>query len=242
MGSPFYRLYRQQRYRSAIRMWKRIPRHPDFKYELLEGDLWITGRPRAIDALLDLSVPPAQMPSRASRENDQLQIRKLTDADWPNLTDVFIGGYADQQPFASWSGPALQRAARSCLSHAKDGGEGPLIHEACHVALGISPGQQDSAICGALLATLVDARHIPSIPTEATVTVDGVVRVPHLTYLFVDRWRRRRGVGTQLLLSAIRALREARYTHLASTVLHGSAPSLIWHWRNGFSVLSGSYF
>ena len=48
----------------------------------------------------------------------------------------------------------------------------------------------------------------------------------------------RYGVGSALLARSVNALREIGYRELASTFLLGNESSTLWHWRNGFRLLS----
>src|SRR5262249_41871881 len=67
--------------------------------------------------------------------------------------------------------------------------------------------------------------------------VERRLGLPHLTWVFVTPRRKCRGVGTQLLEQAVRALRGLGYDRLASTFLLGNEASAVWHWRNGFRLL-----
>ena len=62
--------------------------------------------------------------------------------------------------------------------------------------------------------------------------------VPHLTWVFVHPWEARHGIGTALLAASVAALREMGFEQLASTFMLDNGPSALWHWRNGFRLLS----
>ena len=51
------------------------------------------------------------------------------------------------------------------------------------------------------------------------------------------------GVGTALLAAAVGELLALGYTQILSTFMLGNDSSMLWHWRNGFQLLSypGSY-
>jgi hypothetical protein len=51
------------------------------------------------------------------------------------------------------------------------------------------------------------------------------------------------GIGSALLGHATNALLKLGYTELASTFLLGNESSTLWHWMNGFRLISyaGSY-
>jgi L-amino acid N-acyltransferase YncA len=51
----------------------------------------------------------------------------------------------------------------------------------------------------------------------------------------------RHGVGSALLAAAVRELLALGFPRLFSTFLLGNESSLLWHWRNGFQLLSSPY-
>ena len=67
--------------------------------------------------------------------------------------------------------------------------------------------------------------------------------IPHLTWIFVNPWTARQGVGSALLDAVVRGLRSEGYDRLGSSFLLGNDSSTLWHWRNGFRLISftGAY-
>jgi GNAT superfamily N-acetyltransferase len=61
---------------------------------------------------------------------------------------------------------------------------------------------------------------------------------PHLTWIFVVPGQSGRGLGSTLLDTAAAALLARGYRELATTMLVGNDSSLLWHWRNGFRLLT----
>jgi L-amino acid N-acyltransferase YncA len=61
---------------------------------------------------------------------------------------------------------------------------------------------------------------------------------PHLTWIFVTRFLAGKGVGSLLLTAAVTKLRALGFTQLLTTFVLGNDSSMLWHWRNGFELLS----
>lgn len=209
----------------------RLPRHPSFRYELIKGTVYITPRPRHHHALLSLRPWPAQPDCAA-------QVAPLAPEDWMALTAPFAAAFRATQPFAGLGAAQLREAAEDCLKRTADGGDGPCVAAASFVAR--TPGRDP---LGALLVTLLPDRDLSSWaayswdqpPPEDC--VERRLGRPHLTWLFVDPWHARRGLGTALLAASVNALVAMGYRELLSTFLLGNDASALWHWRNGFRLL-----
>jgi GNAT superfamily N-acetyltransferase len=117
------------------------------------------------------------------------------------------------------------------LEWARQGKDGPLLPTACFVA---RAGEQDAsngeaAIVGAAIITLLPAGRL-----RYASRTSGYV--PHLNWIFVPWMEQRRGVATMLLGSIVRELRALGHSMLASTVITGNAPAVLWHWSCGFRL------
>jgi GNAT superfamily N-acetyltransferase len=206
-----------------------LPRNAAYRYELLDGRVWINPRPRYFHALLDLE---------AERDGARAAVepRPLRDDDWDDLAELFAAAFRSQQPFAGLDEATRLQAARQCLAQTRGGGDGPWIEAASFVA------PADEAL-GAILITLLpdadptswDGYHWPEPPPPDC--LERRLGRPHLTWVFVAPGQSGQGVGTALLDAAAAALRGLGYREMASTFLVGNDSSMLWHWRNGFRLL-----
>ena len=125
------------------------------------------------------------------------------------------------------------------MKFTREGGDGPIIHAACYVAM--SQGQDD--LVGGVLVTLVppvDLDDFWSLRWETSPPEDCVERRmghAHLTWIFLSPSYAGYGVGTALLSHAVLSLIELGYSELLSSFILGNESSLCWHWRNGFELL-----
>jgi GNAT superfamily N-acetyltransferase len=222
----------------SIEQFHQLPRHPAYKYEFIEGETWLTPRPRYYHAILDLK-PLAATPLPHADPNAVL--RPLRPDDWENaLPEVFAAAFHDQQPFSGLEHDKLRGAALKSLTQTRDGTDGPWIERASFVAV---DGNLEHVI-GAILATLLPdadlsewgAYHWREAP-PADCLERGLGR-PHVTWVFVSPFYKGHGVGTALLNTSARQLLALGYTELASTFLAGSDSSMLWHWRQGFRLLA----
>jgi GNAT superfamily N-acetyltransferase len=214
-----------------------LPRNPAYKYEYLDGEAYLTPRPRHYHALLELRAP-AQASLEAARTGTT--IRPARRADLAELEQAFAGAFSRMQPFGSLEEGPRREAARQCLERTGSGGDGPWIERASFVAVGSEPPHP----VGAVLVTLLpagdpcdwDSYYWTEPPPPDC--VERRLGRPHLTWIFVTPLNAGRGVGTALLAAAVRELLALGFTRLASTFLLGNDSSMLWHWRNGFQLLA----
>lgn len=210
----------------------RLPRHPAYKYELIEGETWISPRPRYYHARLGLR-------DYAPLDAAPVFLRPLREADWEGLVPVFASAFYRQEPFASAGDEGRQEAAAYSLTQTRSGEDGPLIGRACFVA----EDEQGRAL-GAVLVTLVpkeDPEGLGGLVWEKPPPEGCVERCEgwaHLTWVFVSHFSAGHGVGTALLAAAVRELLAMGYEDLLSTFLAGNVSSMLWHWRQGFRLLA----
>lgn len=81
-----------------------------------------------------------------------------------------------------------------------------------------------------LIVTLASVDHLRGAPLSAGESL------PHLDWIFVSWMEQRHGIGTRLLRAVVGELRALGYSTLASTVMTGNAPPMLWHWSNGFRL------
>jgi GNAT superfamily N-acetyltransferase len=235
MSAEFFRI---QRLSLPPDEFRRLPRNAAYKYELLEGEAWLSPRPRYQHALLDLASfvgPPADELPR------DVSLRRLRESDWAELPDLFAAAFRLVQPYGSLDEAARREAAVKCLDQTRTGGDGPLLESACHVAV----SRERSRVEGVILLTFIpladlsdpDASARWEGPTPPDAIKRGLGR-PHLTWIFVSPFDAGHGIGTALLSAAVRELTALGFTDLATTFLVGNDQSMLWHWRNGFRLLA----
>jgi predicted N-acetyltransferase YhbS len=211
--------------------FEQLPRHPAYKYELLDGVTHIAPWPRHCHAQLNLR--RFRVPEGAAAET---ALRLATPADIEAMIPLLVGAFAHGQPFGSLSDADARSAAEKSLRDVFAGNDGPLAEPASFVAL------DGAQIVGAILITLVPGGmssdwdsyqwHEPA-PPDLWAQCNGQ---PHLTWIFVKRWSQGTGVGTRLLQEGARVLKKHGYATLWSTFLIGNDSSMRWHWRNGFEL------
>ena len=212
--------------------FRQLPQHPAFRYEYLDGTAKLSARLRRYHALASLTGPA---PATATKDRT---LRPVAAADWEQLPQRFAEAFSDTAPLSLLE-PALRlTAARDCLERTQAGEHGLLIESASFVAT--ADGQIDAAVLITLLQAgdlerFDDPRWSEPPPPDALQTGWGR---PHLTWVFTTPHAGRRGLASALLQRARAALAELGYTELASTFLLGNEPSLLWHWKNGFRLLS----
>jgi len=230
-------LYRTLKLSLSPEEFRRLPRNAAYKYELIAGEVWLTPRPRFYHALLDLptfTAPPADT-------LDGIVLRQLQPEDWDALPQVFAAAFRTLPPFGSLDSATRLDAARKCLAQTHSGGDGPLLEQACFVALEPVRGH----ICGAVLPTLtpqvdlsdsdVSARWEGLPPPDC---IELRLGRPHLTWIFVGPMNTGEGIGTALLAAAVQQLLAMGFHDLATTFVAGNHQSMLWHWRNGFRLLA----
>lgn len=212
----------------------RLPRHPAYKYQLIDGIAYLSPWPRYGHASLDLQ--------RFQVEESDLgpvSLRAAAGDDIARLAPIFASGFARLQPFSSLSDEQRRQAAEQCLQRTFTGNDGVLVAPASFVAF--EPGR----LVGGILITLLpgedptewDSYHWnESPPADLWINQQGQ---PHLTWIFVSPVHQGTGVGTLLLREAVRVLHAQGYRSLWTTFLVGNDSSMLWHWRNGFELLPG---
>jgi hypothetical protein len=219
------------------RQFHRLPQDPSYKYEYLGKAAWLSPRPKLQSARLELR-HPGVLPAVVDA-HDPVCFRPLEEHDWPRLPRLFAGAFHRVQPFASLSDRRRLEAARSCLKFTREGGDGPLIRPACHLAL----SQEHQHPVGAVLVTLIppvdleDAWSLRWKSPPPPNCIEQRLGHAHLTWIFVGPWHAGYGVGTALLARASLGLIELGYSELVSSFILGNTASMLWHWRNAFQLL-----
>jgi GNAT superfamily N-acetyltransferase len=217
--------------------FQQLPRNGAYKYEYIEDRAWLNPRPRYYHALLDLEAWAERPPEGVSRT---AKLRAVRPTDWEELAPLFAAAFDRQQPFCGLQDEQRIQAVRKSLAFTRSGGDGPWIEAASFVATDGEGGHE----AGAILVTLLPdtdpsswhSYHWPeSPPSDALAWRLGR---PHLTWIFVSPFVAGQGIGTLLLSAAVRELLALGYKTMASTFLIGNDSSMLWHWRNGFRLLT----
>lgn len=220
--------------------WKQfheLPKSPVYKWEYWDGQAHLTARPKAYSCVLHLT-PKVVSDTLSFARDEVFRFRPIAEGDWEQLPHVFSAAFSHVPPFCGMEDDASLSAAGACLDKTKAGGDGPLIHTACFVAAG-----GDEELCGAALVTLhkdIDLSSLddPRWKTPPPEALERKLGRPHLTWIFVPPLLTRHGLGTVLLSHSINALLGLGYQQLASTFLLGNESSTLWHWMNGFQLVT----
>lgn len=211
----------------------RLPRHTAYRYELLDGEVYISPRPRWYHALLDLATESSFKELELPKS---VRLRPLQPTDWSAFPPVFSSAFHSVQPFASLNDDERLTAAQTALNQTRTDGDGPLIESACHVAF----DEERNRIVGATLITLIPLVDLSDFDRTARweQSPETSQGRPHLTWTFVSAMEAGHGIGTALLAATVRVLHDKGFIDLASTFLEGNESSTLWHWRNGFRLLA----
>lgn len=176
-------------------------------------------------------------------KQDIATIRPLGDEDWDELPRVMASAFGGQSPFlVSSTDDERVSVAGTLIRETRRHHFGRLIAPACFVAV----ERGGTGIVGAVLlnhCTYTQTSGFRWCAGEEFVPWDpGVTDPPppmaHLTWAFVADGFAGRGVGTALLAHATEALRGLGYQDVASTFPKANSSSVLFHWRNGFRLLS----
>jgi GNAT superfamily N-acetyltransferase len=217
--------------RMSMEQFQQLPRNAAYKYEYLDRQAYLSPRPRHFHALLDLQRPRAAV-------DKEVDIVPLPAANVMGLADLFAAAFGTIQPYGCLDDRTRLRAANEALARVLAGGDGPFIERASFVA------RERDQIVGAILLTLLplgDPCDYESYEWKSALPADCIARClgrPHLTWIFVSPFHAGRGAGTALLAAAAARLLEMGFTQLLSTFMIGNESSMLWHWRNGFELLS----
>ncbi|WP_171187905.1 hypothetical protein [Alienimonas chondri] len=245
------------RFAAPIEVYHRLPQHPGWKWEYFGGEVVASPRPKSRSCVKTfgdgdpLDAVPPDLRDAALDDGSPVSTRPLTDADWDVLPGVLHGAFGRTAPFAQMTAERSQEVAGECMENVRAGQWGPLIEPACLIIEGEPKFRRKEdgegpVVLGTVLVTLYrpssdddplfEWRPAKDPPDDWLETNWGR---PHLTWVFVNGWEARHGLGTCLLTDACRALQSLGYGELTSTFLTGNHQSAFWHWRNGFRLLTG---
>ncbi|GIW80111.1 MAG: hypothetical protein KatS3mg105_1918 [Gemmatales bacterium] len=214
--------------------FQRLPRNGAYRYEYLAGKAYLSPWPRYYRALLDLP-PPVEYLAEPNLTIWPMEINQMD-----KLASLFSDAFSTVPPFGGLPDEERLDAARQALRHTQSGGDGPWIRQASFIA-GCS-----GELFGAILVTLLPPESLLGFAHsrwQQVPPLDCIQRrlgIPHLTWIFVSPWHAGRGIGTALLQTACQELVKMGFRQLLSTFMSGNESSMLWHWRNGFRILSDS--
>ena len=113
--------------------FRALPMNPAYRYEYVDGCALLSPRPKYYRATLELGavdVPEAEILARSP-----IAVRPLREDDWDRLPAIFAAAFHRVSPFSSLDDERRLDAARGCLDKTRSGGDGPIVPEACLVAV-----------------------------------------------------------------------------------------------------------
>jgi hypothetical protein len=235
-----YRWFRPVRAPMSFESYVRLPRHPAYKLEYWDGQLRISPRWRSHGMFLEL-----RPPEKCDRVDEPqfASIRPLASGDWDVLPEVLARAFEDIPPLGMLGYRRRVWAACDWLRSTRDGDEGPLVEQACMVAM---DREDNSHVLGALVVTLMIgstrswySRRRLAVSPPPPHLANGQDQ-PQVSWVFVQPGASDQGVATALLASTTSSLWNSGYRELASATDYGNVLSMAWHWRNGFRLLPHS--
>jgi GNAT superfamily N-acetyltransferase len=208
--------------------WALFPKLLGYRNEYFDGRAVWTPRPKAYNAVLHLD--------RFACDDDEcgspvskIVVRGLREEDWDTLALAFDDAFQRVSPFCSLTNPERMTAATDCLAHTRRGGDGEFLSDASVVAT-------DDA--GRLVGALLVTRWTYADGSDTAGTLRSTESTDaHITWAFVRQIDAGHGIGTRMLVEAVCRLRDRHFAKLYTTFMSGNEPSLLWHWRNGFTLL-----
>jgi GNAT superfamily N-acetyltransferase len=229
------RWYRRWRLPMPPEHFHQLPQNPAFRYEYIDGEAWLTPRPTTYNAVLDLR--PREAAHHLHLPGCTIHFRPLAEADWQQLPALFAQSFQRVLPFAALTDDDRLTASRECLEQTRTGGDGLFIPFASFVA-------EADQIIGAILITLIPKRdegdwwHVDWDEAPTTAEAKRLLGRPHLTWVFVSPLLARQGIASALLALSVNELLAHGFSDLGTTFLLGNDSSALWHWKQGFRLLS----
>lgn len=210
-------------------MFHRLPRHAAYHYAYLDGVAIISPAAKMLHATLDLANAQFVLPATEER----CRLAGIEADDHAALARLFSDAFLRTQPFASLLDSERLDAARESLRRSFSGEDGPWVESASFLAR----ESKTDKFLGAILITLIPGGDPSDSDTYTWSEIpDRSLGQPHLTWIFTHSQHKGEGIGTRLLAAAVARLRELGYTRLYTTFVAGNDSSMLWHWRNGFTL------
>ena len=122
-----------------VDLYHRLPRHPAYKYELIDGTTWLTPRPTSRDARRS-TAPPSREPDDGAPGDDAddlpwgVRVRGYRDGDAEALPVPFAAAFERTVPFCTLDEGTLRTAAADAIGETLGGRHGPLLADVSSVA------------------------------------------------------------------------------------------------------------
>jgi len=215
--------------------FQKLPRHPAYRYEFRNEEVCLTGRPILKNCRIGTDTGTA-----SSSLPHGIELLPLTSWSSSELANLFQQAFQNSAPFASLSADDRVRATDEHFLNVLRGRSWPVDWRASR---GIrQPGSLDPV--GASLVTRVPSADWSDFTDPAWQTqppenaAESGWGLPHLTWLFIPPQAQRQGFATILLNHARTFLHTQGDQELYSTILVGDHSSLLWHWKQGFQLIS----
>ncbi len=226
-------------YRMCWEEFRKLPRHPAYRYEYRRGELTISGRPRQLNCRLPLETFPVA-PTQQTNRSDNFQQTPLKTSSESRLVELFEQSFSQTFPYRHLEARERRRAAESQIGKAFHGSSWPVNDDASQILIN---NENQQAVAAAIITQVPDGNWSDfSDPAwQCRPAKDAAGQkwgVPHLTWIMVDARFQRRGLAALLLRHASETVRQQGHTHLFSTFHIGNHASMLWHWKQGFQLIS----
>jgi GNAT superfamily N-acetyltransferase len=100
VGGGFAHNVDMLRFSVSFDAWRRLPRHPDWKYELIEGEVWLSSRPRPLHLCraTSLEVPAVTLSGVEIRTIDARRDRS-------EIAELLMDVWIEEDPYRSFEDP-----------------------------------------------------------------------------------------------------------------------------------------
>ena len=200
----------------------RFPHLPAYKTEYRDGQLELAYRPRL--NMARLRVEPRDEWTPADVRIGLLDLNRSHDA----LSKLFVNAFARIAPLDVMPATTRRHAADAALKHTATGGDGKVFQPACFAAI----DAKGSDMIGAAIITQIGLRR-DEWPDD-----DLPETILNLTWLFVATERQRQHVGWALVDRVLRVLAEKNVPWLVSHFAEDNPAAMLFHWRQGFDLVS----
>lgn len=205
-----------------IDLFWRFPHLAAYKAEYQAGHAELTYRPRLCMARLPVA-------PRAERKTSGVSIGPLDVArSIEPLSKLFTNSFARVPPLDAMAPTTRRHAADAAMKHTAGGGDGPLFRPACFAANDPKTGEMIGAAILCEIGLRSDEWPEEELPPKLV----------NLTWLFVSPKHQRQQIASTLVDRVVTVLAEERVSWLLSHLLEDNVPSVMFHWRQGFELLS----
>jgi len=238
--------FREIEFKMDWEAFQSLPRHPAYRYQYRNRRVSILARPRYFHATIETDATSLSVITQQNGTiNDTVKVVPFSDSQWDELPELFVASLQQMPPMFQWDRENSLNLASALVERTRLGKDGAVDNDASCVAV-----DESGRVIGAIIVTDIAAANVakvePSIlsdeyDTELPSLMESLglfAGQSHLTWGCVHPYWMRRGIGAELLATACDDLKRRGKTTLASTIMYGNEPAILWHWRMGFSLLS----